>query len=48
VNRIVQIENKKWISFGQIKNMIFILFDFPQKKLAEQYLNEIENKLRGV
>ncbi|MCP2604745.1 hypothetical protein NLC29_01135 [Candidatus Aminicenantes bacterium AH-873-B07] len=47
-NRIVQIENKKWISFGQIKNMIFILFDFPQKKLAEQYLNEIENKLRGV
>ena len=44
-NKTVQIENKKWISFGRVNNFIFILFDFPEKNLAEQYLNEIENNL---
>ncbi len=43
----VQIENKKWISFGRVNNKVYILFDFPDKNMATHFSREIENNLKG-
>ena len=47
-NRILQIENGKWISFGQSKNIIYILLDFPEKGLAEKYIDILKNYLKEI
>ena len=47
-NRILQIENGKWISFGKYKKIVYILLDFPEKSLAEKYTGIIKNSLKEI
>jgi hypothetical protein len=47
-NRILQIENGKWISFGKCKEIVYILLDFPEKSLAEKYSDIIKNSLKEI